>query len=495
MKTIPDMIEKVARENAARTAIVEDETVITYEELWLRIKTMAQQLYECGVRKGDSVGLLLPNSADFVTGYFSIIALGAIVVPMNDHYQHNDLLYFMRACNVSHMVTSVKFAPLCNKVLVDYDNRCTTFYTDSGEVPPHRYSYQPLGTIEIDPHSPVMYQFSSGSTGTPKKIARTHNNLLLELASLHETLQVTNDDRFIGVAPFSHVNGMMRSMMNSISAGAALYPVPSFKRQAVAALIEHHQISVFIAVPFMFSMLAEANFRTAPNFSSLRYCISASAPVPIKSNQLFFEKFGMHIRQLYGSTETGTISVNLHPEITDSLAAVGTPLHGVEVNVVTEQGISAEPDEMGELVVKSPFMISGYEGLDEVNRKDFRNGCFYTGDLGKKGRDGLLYLLGRKKFFINRGGYKIDPRQIEEVLEGHPHVKEVVAVGLPTVYGDETVKAVVVVSEPCTAAEMVEFCRGKIADFKIPSIVEFRDSLPKSPTGKIRRMMLLDSES
>jgi long-chain acyl-CoA synthetase len=495
MKTIPDMIQKVARENAARIAIVEGQATISYEELWRRIKIMAQQLSECGVRKGDSVGLLLPNSADFVTSYFAIVTLGAIVVPLNDHYQRNDLLYFLKACNISYLVTSLKFAPLCNEVLVDYDENCISFYVDSEEVLSNSRLDRFMGEIEVDPLSPVMYQFSSGSTGTPKKIARTHNNLILELASLHKTLQVTNEDRFLGVAPFSHVNGMMRSMMNSISAGAALYPVADFKRYAVAELIAHHQISVFIAVPFMFSMLAEANYRTAPDFSSLRYCISASAPMPIKSNHQFFEKFGRHIRQLYGSTETGTISVNLQPEIGDSLESVGTPLHSVEVTVVTEKGTSAEPGEMGELVVKSPFMISGYEGLDEVNRKDFREGCFFTGDLGKRGHDGLLYLLGRKKFFINKGGYKIDPRQIEEVLEAHPHVKEVVAVGVPTAYGDEKVKAVIVVSEPCTESEMVEFCRGKIADFKIPSIVEFRESLPKSPTGKIRRKLLVDGES
>jgi long-chain acyl-CoA synthetase len=177
--------------------------------------------------------------------------------------------------------------------------------------------------------------------------------------------------------------------------------------------------------------------------------------------------------------------------VEESLESVGTPILGVEVEVFTDEGWVANPGEMGELAVKSPAAIKGYEGLDEVNKEVFRNGYFYTGDLGVRGQDGFLYLVGRKKFFINKGGYKINPQEIEELLESHPKVEEVVVVGSPTAYGDEKVKAVIVSKSACTEDEIVEYCRGKIADFKIPSVVEFRDSLPKSPTGKIRRQMLV----
>jgi long-chain acyl-CoA synthetase len=142
--------------------------------------------------------------------------------------------------------------------------------------------------------------------------------------------------------------------------------------------------------------------------------------------------------------------------------------------------------------VKSPAAIKGYDGLEDVNREVFRNGYFFTGDLGKRDGEGLLYLIGRKKFFINKGGYKIDPHELEELLENHPSVAEAVVLGVPTAYGDEKVKAVIVLKEPCTVEEIVEHCRGKIADFKIPSVIEFRNSLPRSPTGKILRKMLME---
>ena len=146
---------------------------------------------------------------------------------------------------------------------------------------------------------------------------------------------------------------------------------------------------------------------------------------------------------------------------------------------------------MGECAVKSIATIKGYDGLDEVNKEVFRGDYFFTGDLGKRDEGGLLYLVGRKKFFINRGGYKIDPHEIEEILESHPGVEEAVAIGVPTPFGDEKVKAVIVLKGPCSEEEIVEYCRGKIADFKIPSLVEFKESLPKSPTGKIRRTLLI----
>jgi len=492
MKTIPEMLATVAKQNAERTAVVDADTAVCYVELEQKIAALATELQRLGVRRGDRVALLLPNGLDFVISYFAIVTTGAIVVPLNDNYQQKELLYFLEVCDVSLLITSQDFAQLCHQVLSMRESPGKLFFVeDKTEDSEAVLTSISDFNVEIDLDAPVMYQFSSGSTGRPKQIARTHANLLFELNSFIQTLNITNEDRFIGVAPFSHVNGLMRSMMASMRAGAALYPIPKFERRAVAAAVEKNNISVFIAVPFMFSMLAKANFRRQPDFSSLRLCVSASAPMPKKLNQQFYQKFGIYVRQLYGSTETGTISVNLSPDVENSLESVGTPIAGVEVEVFTEDGQIAKIDEMGEFAVKSPAAIKGYESLDDVNKEVFQDGYFFTGDLGIRNKDELLTLVGRKKFFINKGGYKINPGEIEELLESHPKVEEAVAIGVPTSYGDEKVKAVIVLNASCTEEELIEHCRGKIADFKIPSLIEFRDSLPKSPTGKIRRKMLM----
>ncbi len=485
MKTLPEMFTTIVRQNAQRTAIVERDVAVTYEALQKQVCSVANELQRAGIHVGDRAALLLPNGLDFVRSFFGIVCTGAIAVPLNDHYQQSELRYFLDACGVSVLVTSRDFAGLCARVCPPNESPCRVLLVEDMPVDSKEYL-----AADLDPDSPVMYQFSSGSTGRPKQIARTHSNLLFELDSLNKALRIKNEDRFLGAAPFSHVNGLMRSMMACVHAGASLYPLPKFERRATAELIEKHRISLFIGVPFMFSMLAASNFRKRPDFSSLRFCISASAPMPKKINQDFHRQFGTYVRQLYGSTETGTISVNLNAGIEESLESVGKPIAGVEVEVFREDGSAADPGEMGELAVKSPAMINGYEGLVEVNREVFRNGFFFTGDFGRIDEDDLLYLLGRKKFFINKGGYKINPQEIEELISSHPKVKEAVVMGKPTLFGDEKIKAYIVLKDSCTEQEIIQYCTGKIAGFKIPGIIEFRDHLPKSPTGKIRRAQL-----
>jgi len=491
VNTIPEMLASVARRFGDRTAVVDGEERVTYSELLARVNRLAGELQQRGIDSKTRVALLLPNGLDFVLAYFAITATGALVVPMNAQYQERELLYFLEECEVVLLVAANEYEGLCRKVISKGAKGCQLLLED--EASQISLRGRDFGTLESAARSsdPVMYQFSSGSTGVPKCIARDHRNLIFELDSLTETLGISHKDRFLGVAPFSHVNGLMRSMMASMRAGASLFTLPVFDRKKVADLIEKEKISVFIAVPFMFGMLAKTRYSQPPDFSSLRLCISASAPMPEKANEQFYERFGIYVRQLYGSTETGTISVNLQENVEDSLLSIGTPIRGVEVEVFGDDGQPAGLGEMGEFAVKSPAAIKEYRGAEDANREAFRDGYFLTGDLGRRDEKGMLYLEGRKKFFINKGGYKINPQEIEDLLAGHPKVEEVAVVGVPTAFEDEKVKAVVVTSASCQAEEIVEYCRGKIADFKIPSLVEFREDLPKSPTGKIRKKLLL----
>ena len=211
--------------------------------------------------------------------------------------------------------------------------------------------------------------------------------------------------------------------------------------------------------------------------------------MPRNLNEQFHARFGRYVRQLYGSTETGTISVNLSAGIDKCLESVGRPIDGVEVKIFAENDGTARPNEIGEIGVMSPAAIRGYDGINELNSNMFRDGYFLTGDLGFQDERGLLYLAGRKKVFINKAGYKINPREIETLLESHPKVDEAMVLGLPTPYGDERVKAVIVPNADCREEEIVEYCRGKIANFKIPSFIEFAETLPMSVTGKLRRSL------
>ncbi|GAB4244516.1 MAG: long-chain fatty acid--CoA ligase [Acidobacteriota bacterium] len=493
MNSVAEVLVRQAEERPGHVAIRDEYRSCTYEQLLQEAFRIGRAAQEAGLHPGEPAGILFPNGADFVAAYFGILAAGGVAVPLNAEYRRNEVLHFIRSCGLRMILTSRfheercrEFAPLIQEVGL----RCPILFVEK-----LRESAAGLpGVVPVPPGQPIMFQFSSGSTGVPKRIARTHGQLLWELETLRSTLVFSPEDRFLGVAPFSHVNGLVRTMLSAIYAGATLYPLAGFDRRKVAELIERERLSVFIAVPFMFCILADSRFASPPDFSSLRWCVSASAPMPVGANRRFRERFGRYVRQLYGSTETGSISVNLDPDPADSLASVGTPLPGIRVAVQDEQGRPLGPGEEGELVVRSPGAITGYLDLPEANREAFRDGVFLTGDVGKMDPKGRIYLLGRKKFFINKGGYKINPQEIEDLLAGHPAVREVAVVGLPTAFDDEKIKAVVVAESPVSPEDLIAFCRGKIADFKIPSLFEFREELPRSPTGKIRKKLLLESE-
>jgi long-chain acyl-CoA synthetase len=276
-------------------------------------------------------------------------------------------------------------------------------------------------------------------------------------------------------------------MMLSMFSEARLYARSGFDRRRVLTLLTEERLTVFGGVPQMFIALAATPIRGPVDLSALRVVFSASAPLLPEDNLRFFEKYNVHIRQLYGSTETGTVSINLdaHPE--DALDSVGKPLPGVEVLILDPKRSTVASGEEGEIAISSPAAIRSYAGNDAANAEAFHDGYYLSGDLGYKSPSGSIALTGRKKFLINRGGYKVNPYEVEQAIRSHAKVDQVVVHGKAGRHGDDVVACVVVPRESCTELEIIEHCRGKIADFKIPSLVSFQDSLPTSETGKILR--------
>ena len=496
MTNLPQMLAQAAKRKPHKTAIIDGAKQYTYLGLWRQVHSLSHRLAGMGVGRGDAVVLLLPNSAEFVASFLAVARLGAVVVPLNTHYQHHELTQYLDDSAASVLVTVREHEERGRLVVENLAAPCGLLVLDGPVAwepgPAHPiggYGEIIAGGLGIQPGDPVIFQYSSGSTGHPKRIVRSHANLVFELNSLAKTMGVCEEDRFLGVAPFSHVNGLARSMLASLSVGATLVVLRDFMRQKVISTIEQEKITVFIGVPFMFGILADTNFRQPVNLSSVRLCVSASAPMPVAANRKFKDKYGIYVRQLYGSTETGTISVNMGGDIEDSLGSVGLPIEGVEVTVLGEGGLPLSRNETGEVAVKSPAAITQYQGRTQETEA-FRDGYFLTGDLGRFDESDKLYLVGRKKFFINRGGYKINPWELETLIGAHPKVEEVVVVGVPTTYGDERVKAIIVPRTNCSAQEIIAHCSGKIAGFKVPSLVEFRQNLPKTSTGKILRTEL-----
>jgi long-chain acyl-CoA synthetase len=484
-----DRFDELASAHGSRLAVREKDRGWSYGDALARSRELSDCLASLGVSKGRCVALMVPNSGAFVSSFLGIARVGGSVAPFNVRYRRQELVYYLEDTDAAALVVASDLLPVAQEALQHLDRSPTLIEVspDGGCRAVRRGDVRSAPEAPDDRDTPLLHQYTSGSTGAPKRIIRTNAMLLAELGRLAGAFQLTEEDRFLGAAPFSHVNGLVRTMMTSMYVGGTLYPLSQFQRRPVLDLITAERITYFGGVPYMYAILAATPVRGETDLSSLRVAFSASAPLLSDDNRRFAEKYGPYVRQLYGSTETGTISVNLHPDVEDRLESVGLPLEGIRIEIWDEGGAPLPPGEEGEIVIASPHAITSYDGNPEATAESFRGGFYLSGDLGRKDEQGYLTLTGRKKFLINRGGYKVNPLEVEQAIQSHPKIQEVVVLGAPSRFGDEVVRCVAVTHEPCTEEEIIEHCRERIADFKIPSLIEFREELPKSQTGKILR--------
>jgi long-chain acyl-CoA synthetase len=297
-------------------------------------------------------------------------------------------------------------------------------------------------------------------------------------------LGIQPEQRFLAVVPFSHANGFSNCMFLPLVHGATVVLMPAFEPRRLASIVRTHRIQVLIVSPFILRMLAEQKV-DAGCFRSVDICLSSGAATPPALAELWKDQFGIRVRQLYGSSETGTVSI----EAADGpigCGAVGRPIPEVEVRILDEHGAQRAANEIGEVFVRSPAMMPGYLGEPRRNQTVFRKGFFRTGDLGVLDGDNNLVLAGRKTRTINVGGVKVDPGEVEAVIERMPGVCQCRAMGVPDRWQSETIKVVVAVGEEHNRSrrELVEHCRRFLAEYKIPRLIEFVDAIPVDLTGK-----------
>ena len=473
---------------ASRTAVMESGRTWSYAQLLLRSESLSDHLSSIGIGNGHRVAIMMPNSGAFVMSFFSVLRTGAVVVPLNERYQDQELLFYLGDAGPSVFLVSPDLTPVARRalsripeppLLIEVASEGSFTSVTDGEIGSSR-------AIDGD-DTPALLQFTSGSTGTPKRVVRTDKQLIVELDTLSKVLDLKEEDRFLGAAPFSHVNGLIRTMMASMLKGGTLYTVESFNRRQVLKILSDERITYFGGVPYMYIALTVTPLRQKVDLSSLRVAFSSSAPLLPDDNRAFEGKYGMFIRQLYGCTEMGTISVNNDAPVGDALGSVGLPLEGIRVEIFDNEKKIVADGQLGEVGIKSSSGITAYENNPEANEQSFKDGYYLSGDLGFKDPEGRLILTGRKKFLINRGGYEVNPYECEQAIMAHPKVDEAVVIGVPTKHGDNALKSLVVVNATCSEREIVEHCRSLIADYKVPGTIEFVKTLPKTQTGKILR--------
>ncbi len=499
--TLSALLSAAVEHGRDRDAVVGKRARLTYGELSDHVEQLAQALRMSAVTPGDRVAILLPNCPEFVIALWGTVSAGAIAVPLHVKFQAEEIGRYLKDCAVQVILADRRMEPAVRILEEKGMGPFQVFWRIAGRIGftgPDGETL-PTGSLRLDDdgailgNSPALSQYSTGSTGSPKRVTRTHGQLVEEAANVTGVMNIGPGDRILGVAPLFHSYGFVNAMLCAVAAGATLVTMEEFIPREALRLIASEKVTGFPAVPFMINMLSETFVKEEIDVSSLRYCLSAGAPLPPETASMFERRFGVPVRQLYGTTETGVLCINRGAGSEGAMASVGAPIPGTVVEIQDDEGHPVPPGVEGNVAIRSVTGALGYDRAVVETEFGFRFGAFYPGDVGRTEADGRLYLTGRKRFFINVGGTKVDPSEVEAVLLQHPLVDEAVVVGVPSGAAGEVVKAVVVTSSPCDASFLADHCRGKLAEHKRPRIIEFRPEIPKSPLGKVLRKYLIEN--
>jgi long-chain acyl-CoA synthetase len=493
------LLERTAAAHPSRVALVHEEERMTYTELHERARRVAGGLAATGVEPGDRIALLLPNTPAFVVSFFGVGSLGAIAVPLNPTLKEAELEFYFRECDVSAVVAEPRRLAALRRIASRIDAPLELIAASGEGRVKTLAALEKHPTADLsqpDPSSDALFQYSAGSTGRPKRVPRTHAQLATEAEGFVAATGIAPDDTILTAIPLFHTYGLGCCLATAVRSGAALHLLHerqpfALSRRRTLQLLGRGEATVFPAVPFMLRLLAETP--GAFELKRLRLCFSAAAALPLATFDAFRDRFGVSIRQLYGCAEAGTITANLDGDPGVTALSVGHPLAHVDIRILGHNGTRVESGRIGEIAVRSGSMMEGYGGMAGLDRTAFADDYFRTGDRGRIDDEGRLFITGRTKLLIDVSGDKVDPIEVEDVLATHPKVSEVVVVGVPTQrQGEELVKAVVVAAGACTDVELIRFCRERLANYKVPQSIEFRDEIPKSADGRVLRKYLVD---
>jgi long-chain acyl-CoA synthetase len=480
---IPEVFEKAVEANHSRIALIDEDRKWTFAELADEVGRTASFIRDHV--KGDTVGILLLNSPKYVTTLLAIWRAGKTAVPLNYLLPPADLGFIIKDSGMSALVSSQFFNQALGAIKPLFGDRGVILMADDVGYPPASATSGAGGGYR----DPALYLYTSGTTGRPKGVVLTHHNLLYNVESCQKAGEFDNRDSFLCLLPFFHTYAITGTILLPLLNGCRMVLVDRFQPLKVLKLIEENQISVFLAIPSMYRVLAtaEGNF----NVSSVRFPISGGEPLPLAVAEAFEKRFNCPIFEGYGQTEAAPV-VTLNLPKARKPGTIGRALPGVEVQIWDEQNQVLAAEHVGEIMVRGGNVMHGYHHLPEETSKTITGGWLHTGDLGKMDSEGYITITGRKKDLIISAGENIYPREIEEVLALHPKVREVAVIGVKDDVRGEVPKAFVILrdGETVDEKELRAYCRDNLANYKVPKHIELVADFPRTPTGKVLKRML-----
>ncbi|MEM3564481.1 MAG: AMP-binding protein [Candidatus Jordarchaeaceae archaeon] len=517
-------LDDTAKRLPNKTSLIYYGTEIPFKEVKDNADRFATVLAEMGVKKGDRVCLYLENSPQFVMAYYGALKAGAIVVPANPMFKEMELEYQLSDSGSETIVALDHLYPYVEKVR-DKVGLKNVFLTNIGEYFPEEPTLPIMDALKVEkktyprtidflekleetkPNPPklkfnpkedlALLQYTAGTTGMPKGAMITHSNIMTNVYGGSKWVGTTDKDISVGVLPFFHATGMVHSMCNPILVGATSVVLARFDLAAFLEAISKYRCTLWVGITTIAVAIAMFADPKKYDLTSLRCSFAGGAPLGQEVIKKYKEVTGSDMIEGYGLSESIS-QVTVNPVDKPKYGSVGIPVFDVDAKVVDSETGTKELgfDQEGELIFKGPQIMKGYWKNPEKTKETLRDGWLYTGDIGKMDKDGYIWIVGRKKEMINVSGYKVWPFEVEDFLYKHEAVQEVGVVGVPDEYRGETVKAVIVLKPEyrgkVTEEDIIKWAKEKMAAYKYPRIVEFKDSLPKSGAGKILRRVLLE---
>ncbi|WP_419786719.1 long-chain-fatty-acid--CoA ligase [Pseudodesulfovibrio sp.] len=525
-------LDRAAHKYPKRTAIIFKNWSISYAKLKKRTEIIAANLRRAGVRKGDRVAIMLPNLPQTIMAFWGVLRAGGVGVMTNPLYMETEIIHQFNDAGVRCCITLDLLWPKLEQLRdsIPVEKFFVTSIADglkfplswlyklqakknnsSPKVPFDGKSVLPFKTLtkgsetftenRVDPEDMALLQYTGGTTGVAKGCMLTHFNLGANLQQCQSMIHNLGQQKetFLGILPYFHIYGMTTCLTWPTSMGATLAPFPRYVPQDVLKGIQKLKPTVFPGAPALYISLLQQKDVDKYDLRSINCCVSGSAPIPVEHMRQFAERTGSEIYEGYGLTEASPVT-HFNPLLgVRKNGSIGLPFPDTDAKIVDMEvgGDPLPPGKRGELVIRGPQIMKGYYNRPDATADVLRNGWLYTGDIATMDENGYFFIVDRKKDLIISGGYNIYPREIDEVLHTHPKIEEAVSVGIPNKTRGEIVKAFVVVKpgESLDRNEVIAYCREKLANYKVPRKVEFRDKLPKTMVGKVLRRALRDEET
>jgi long-chain acyl-CoA synthetase len=485
-ENLASILTDSAERRGDKTAVKLDDVEVSYGLLNEGSKGLAGLLREKGVERGDRVGLMLPNVPYFPLIYYGILRAGAVVVPMNVLLKGREVNFYLEDPEAKLMFVWHQFAEAAETGAKEAGAEAIVVKPgEFDELVQGQEAVEEMADTAADDTAVILY--TSGTTGKPKGAELTHANLKRNATLAGRLVDVSENDIELGALPLFHSFGQTCTMNGAVAAGAQMTQLPRFDPDKALEIIERDKATIFQGVPTMYNAMLHSDKREEFDTSSLRICMSGGSAMPEELMRNFEEAFDCMILEGYGLSETSPVASFNHANRERKPGSIGTPIEGVEMKIVDEDGNEVDQGEVGEIVIKGHNIMKGYWNRPDATDEVMDDGWFHSGDMGKVDEDGYFFIVDRKKELIIRGGYNVYPREVEEVLYEHPCVQEAAVIGIEDEKMGEEVCAAVVLEkgEDISADELKEHCKEQVASYKYPRKIWFTDELPKGPTGKI----------